>query len=134
MLYSQVQVKPDSRLYQCFSEEYLKNLETSNPKLIAYYNFYLDHSYFISTGKSEKKVDGNSIFSVKYKEQANKYFDEDIKVFSTQKFNPLKYDFKIEKNLYSHYLIDDKTVLIFYPMKRFMKEYKKYLIELGFQE
>jgi len=128
--FAQVKIVPDSRLYQCFSKEYIQEVQLNNPKLLAYYNFYLDNSYFISKTNSTKKMDIPSISNVKYKE-SDKQFDENIKDFSMKTFNPLKYDFKIEKNVYSHYSLGNGDVIVFYPLKRFMKKYNEYIIELG---
>jgi hypothetical protein len=33
------QIKPDTRLYECFDKTYIQQLQKDNPELILYYNF-----------------------------------------------------------------------------------------------
>ncbi len=44
----------DSRLLEVFSGDYLENLQTSNPFLLKRWNFYLDHSWYLTELPNEK--------------------------------------------------------------------------------
>ncbi len=129
-------IKPDPRLYECFSKEYVDGLQ-GNPKLIAYYNFYLDHSFFISEPQ-KKPSQGTDISQVAYKEPdaAGKvrYFNEDISKLTSQNLNVLKYDFKLSQDKYTHYLLGNSgRTLVFYPMKDISARYHEYLKSLNLE-
>ena len=129
------EIKADPRLYECFSKEYVESL-ADNPRLLLYYNFYLDHAYFLNIpeGKPSQGVD---ITTVKYKEPGPdgniRYFDEDVTKFDPKKFCALKYSFKPSQEGYTHYLLGNTgKVLIFYPANEFTKSYNEYLKSFGF--
>ncbi len=44
----------DSRLYQAFDSLYLEDVKTANPFLIQRLNFYLDHSWYLTTLPPQK--------------------------------------------------------------------------------
>jgi hypothetical protein len=123
------QVTVDQRLYDCFSENEINDIIQQNPKLIEYYNFYLDNSYYVvSLSESEKPVTGEDIHKVTIKSNDNvltAYFDE--KTFSKEKFNPLKYNFKLDKNRYNIYIWKEANVaIVFYPLNMISSYYKEY--------
>ncbi|MCX6269926.1 MAG: hypothetical protein NTU44_01675 [Bacteroidetes bacterium] len=127
---STLNIKPDPRLYECFPKDYVDGLQ-SNPRLLLYYNFYLDNAFFVSepTGKASNGLD---ISEVTYKEPGPngeiRRFDEDLSKFDVKKFNALKYNFKISPGVYTHFVLG-KTgkVLVFYPQLDFTKKYNEYL-------
>lgn len=132
---SHKEIKPDPRLYECFPKDYVDGLK-NNPRLLLYYNFYLDHTYFLNQpqGKPSQGVD---ITTVTYKEPGPdgqvRYFDENLATFDPKKFCALKYNFKPSQEGYTHYLLGSTgKVLIFYPAKDFTKAYNEYLKSFGF--
>lgn len=40
-------VEPDPRLFQVMDREYVLRLQSESPEILTYYNFFLDHSYYI---------------------------------------------------------------------------------------
>ncbi len=125
------QIKPDTRLYECFDKTYIQQLQKDNPELILYYNFYLDNSYFIGKEVPEKPVNGKDIHNVTLKRKTSsdkvQYFNEDLSDFNPEKFNVLKYNFDVDYNRYTHYILGNTgKILIFYPKKRFIKKYNDY--------
>lgn len=124
------ELKPDSRLYECFPKDYVDGLK-DNPRLLLYYNFYLDNAFFISEAIG-KPAQGLDILQVSYKEPGpdgqTRYFDEDLSAFNPKTFNALKYSFSIAKDNYTHYLLGNTgKVLIFYPQQDFVKKYNELL-------
>jgi hypothetical protein len=125
-----VVIKPDARLYDCMDKAYVDGLQ-SNPRLLLYYNFYLDHSYYLSD-IPDKKVDGIDISTVSLRNpgpQGEKlFFHEDPANIKAGTFNPLKYDFKTQANLFTNYLLGNTgKILVFYSDKAFTEKYKTYL-------
>ncbi|MHC1706288.1 MAG: hypothetical protein AB9842_02070 [Bacteroidales bacterium] len=129
------EIKADPRLYECFPKNYVDGL-SENPRLLLYYNFYLDHSYFISEPKG-KAGQGIDITTVRYKEPGPdgqvKYFNEDLNHFNPKKFCALKYNFRPSPEGYTHYILGNtRKVMIFYPAQDFTKKYNEYLQSFGF--
>ncbi len=127
---AQQEIRPDPRLYECFSREYVESLN-EQPRLLLYYNFFLDHAYFVSDADG-KAPQGTDIREVTYREPDEngnfKPFDEDLSKFDPAKFNVLKYDFRIRKDLYTHYKLGDTgKVLVFLPQEQFTAKYNEYL-------
>ena len=74
-LYSQTDIadrviQPDKRLIEVFSQAYLSKLTVSRPDLIRKWNFYLDHSFFITDFPKGKK-DENVFESIEVKDLYN---------------------------------------------------------------
>lgn len=123
-------IKPDPRLYDCMDKSYIDGLQ-STPRLLLYYNFYLDNSYYLTT-TPEKNVDGINISTVSLRNPGPKgeklFFNEDPASIKTGTFNPLKYDFHTQPNLFTNYLLGNTgKVLVFYSDKAFTEKYKNYL-------
>ena len=57
-------VKPDARLFECFETSYVNKMEQSNPRLVAYYNFYLENSFYVVNLKQPKPVTGENINTI----------------------------------------------------------------------
>ena len=50
------EIKPDAHLYECFPKDYVDGLK-DNPRLLLYYNFYLDNAFFVSDAKGKARRD-----------------------------------------------------------------------------
>ena len=129
-------IQPDPRLYEVFSQDEIQAWLVNNPIKILYYNYFLNNSYFLSTVVEGKPVVDLNIYSVRQikadKTGGHPLFNEDLSKFSKEKFNVLKYDFFIQEEHYSHYVLG-KTgkVMVFYPKKMFEKAFQDYLASLG---
>jgi hypothetical protein len=124
------EIKPDARLYECFPKDYVDGLK-DNPRLLLYYNFFLDNAFFVSDAKG-KAPQGQDITKVTYKEPGPdgqpRYFNEDLSSFNPKKFNALQYQFNISHDKYTQYLLGNTgKVLIFYPQQYFTQKYREYL-------
>ncbi|HRY33104.1 MAG TPA: hypothetical protein P5531_09090 [Bacteroidales bacterium] len=127
---AQQEIKPDPRLFECFSRDYVESLQ-EQPRLLLYYNFFLDHAYFVSDagGKAPQGTDIREISFREPDENGNfRLFDEDLSTFNPATFNALKYDFRIRKDVYTHYKLGDTgKVLVFLPQEQFTAKYNEYL-------
>lgn len=65
------QTKADPRLMVKFSQDQLKNLEASSPQVIAYWNFYLDHSYTIEQAPAGKDLSTLPVLAIEYQPDFN---------------------------------------------------------------
>jgi len=121
--------KADQRLSDCFSQEYIAQLENSNSELIPYYNYYLDNSYYVVDLKSVgKEVTGADIHTVLVSDDSGvkNYFSETA--YSKEKFNPLKYHFNLSSNSFTTYVWKEAGIaIVFYPLSHISADYKKYM-------
>jgi hypothetical protein len=121
--------KADQRLSDCFSQEYIAQLENSNSELIPYYNYYLDNSYYIVDLKSVgKEVTGTDIHTVLAIDNSGvkNYFSETV--YSKEKFNPLKYQFNLSSNSFITYVWKEAGIaVVFYPLSHISANFKKSL-------
>jgi hypothetical protein len=123
--------KPDKRLYDCFTAEELSQMEASKSELIPYYNYYLDHSYYVVTLKSaEKPITGRDIHQVNSAvSQTSQKFNE--KTYSKETFNPLKYNFNLELHNSVTYLWKEAGIaIIFRPNYVISSDFKNYFEKL----
>ncbi len=130
------EIKPDQRLYNCFTKEYVDGL-ISNPRLLLYYNFYLDNSWFLSESKAEKPLPGSDISTVPLADNSvganslsikGEFYSEDVTKFDVKTFNPLMYDFKTDANYYTSYKLGNTgKAVIFYSHRKFAELYNAYL-------
>jgi len=123
-------VKADSRLYQCYDSSYVHQMMQTNPPLVAYYNFYLDNSYYVAQLKQPKPVTGEDIHKVTINDDLSKgkiiYFNE--KVFEASKFNVLKYKFSTQDQNFTTYIWKEAGIaLVFLPRNKIASAYKEYL-------
>jgi hypothetical protein len=123
-------VKADSRLYQCYDSSYVHQMMTNNPPLVAYYNFYLDNSYYVVKLKQPKSVTGIDIHTVKINDDLAKgktqYFCE--KIFDASTFNVLKYSFGTNDFNFTTYIWKEAGIaLVFLPRDKIAAAYKEYL-------
>lgn len=127
-------VKPDPRLYDCFEKSYVDGLQ-SNLRLLHYYNFYLDHSYFISD-MPEKPVEWKDISTLALRNPGPNgetlYFSENPAQVKTGTFNPLRYDISLQPTMFTNYLLG-KTgkILVFYSNKAFNDKFNDYMKSLN---
>ena len=119
-------VIPDSRLYQCFEKSYVDNLLKNNPEKIAYYNFYLDHSYYtVKLDRiGEKPITGIDIHKVNIKSPDGKVttrtFNETS--FNTKTFNMLKYAFNNENMNFPTYIWKEMGIAIVIRPEQYIKD------------
>lgn len=122
-------ITPDARLYQCFDSSYVQQLQQTNPALIAYYNFYLDNSYYVASLSQPKAITGENINKVTVSEDLAKgktiYFSE--KTYDAKTFNVLKYNFKTQDNNFTTYLWKEANLaIVFLPRDKIAAAYKEY--------
>ncbi len=127
---AQTTLKADKRLYDVFSADYIAQLESSNSALIAYYNYYLDNSYYtVNLKTAEKLVTGEDIHLVTFGEESKQpvqYFSE--KTYAKEKFNALKYNFKLSSENFVTYLWKEAGVaIVFKPLSHISAEYKTFM-------
>lgn len=123
---------PDPRLYECFDSSYISQLQKTNPMLIVYYSYYLDHSYYTVELQQPKPVTGDDIHSIKLNDDISKgktvYFTETI--YNQEKFNALKYAFKLQDMNFTTYVWKEANIaIVFLPLKKFSENYQNYIKE-----
>jgi hypothetical protein len=120
--------KPDKRLSEVFSQKDLSQMESSKSELIPYYNYYLDHSYYVvDLKKAAKKVTGTNIHTVNSRTNGTEtsVLFSDTK-YSKDTFNPLKYNFNLQSNYFVTYVWEDAGVaIVFYPLSQISNAFKK---------
>jgi hypothetical protein len=123
---------PDTRLYECMDKAYVDQLSADRSDLILYYNYYLDHSYYVASIKAEKPVTGTDIHTVTVnsdkKSPDKQLFNE--KQYMQGKFNPLKYNFSPALDGFTTYIWKEAGIaLVFYPLRYFQSQYNEYIKE-----
>jgi hypothetical protein len=120
--------KPDKRLYDCFYDEDIAMMEGSKSELIPYYNYYLDHSYYVVYLKTAaKEVTGTDIHTVTSRIiSKNPGTTFDMTTYSKETFNPLGYNFNLQKDSYVTYVWKDAGVaIVFYPLSYISNAFKE---------
>jgi hypothetical protein len=121
--------KPDVRLYDCMSKAHVDQLSSDKSDLIPYYNYYLEHSFYVASLNAEKPVTGTDIhkvLSTESKTVPGKTFSE--KVYVQGKFNPLKYNFTRAIDGFTTYVWKEAGIaLVFYPERQFQALFDDYL-------
>jgi hypothetical protein len=120
--------KPDKRLNDCIDADILSQMVSSKSELIPYYNYYIDHSYYVvDLKKAEKEVTGKDIHTVVSRAIGNKVtvlFNEIS--YTKETFNPLKYNFNIMMNSFVTYIWKEAGIaLVFYPQSQISAAYKE---------
>ena len=119
--------QPDERLYQVMDKAYVDQMFVEKPNLILYYNYYLDHSFYVAKLNQEKPVTGLDIHTVSWNSDLNtdKKFDE--KTFDAKKFNVLKYSFTRDLDRFTTYVWEEAGVaLVFLPQRHFQAQFEDY--------
>jgi len=121
-----VNISPEPRLYECFDSSYIKQMQQT---LLAYYNFYLDNSYYVASLSQPKPVTGKDINKVTVSEDIAKkkiiYFCE--KTYDAKTFNVLKYNFKTQDANFTTYLWKDANIaIVFLPRDKIAAAFKEY--------
>lgn len=136
--YAQIDITPDSRLYECFDSAFVKNTLLSSPVTILYYNYYLNNSYYIANNDVKKPTtEALDIYkvkkSIKGKTEKVEIFNNDLSDFDTKNLNVLMCDFKIDFNNYITYKLG-KTgkLLIFFPKSVFLQMFTEYKKSFGY--
>ena len=119
--------KPDKRLSEVFSQTDLSQMESSRSELIPYYNYYLDHSYYmVDLKKAFKEVTGKDIHTVTARTnglETPALFNETK--YSKETFNPLKYNFNLLSNYFVTYIWKEAGIaIVFYPLSQISNSYK----------
>jgi hypothetical protein len=122
-------IKADSRLYECYDSTYIQQIQSSNPPLVAYYNFYLDNSYTVTSLTQPKPVTGEDINKVTVIKEIAKekiiYFGE--KTYDAKTFNVLKYNFKTQDLNFTTYVWKDAGIaVVFKPRDKIAAAFKEY--------
>jgi len=120
--------KADKRLNDCFTSQQISQMESSKSELIPYYNYYLNHSYYVvDLKKAAKEVTGKDIHTVTVRTNGSEtpaLFNETK--YSKDTFNPLKYNFNLLSNYFVTYVWKEAGVaIVFYPLSQISNSYKK---------
>ncbi len=122
--------KADKRLYDCFTADEISKMESTKSELIPYYNYYLNHSYYVvDLNKAAKAVTGTDIHTVKSRTNGSEIAVafSDSK-YSLETFNSLKYNFNLLSNYFVTYVWKEAGVaIVFYPLSQISNSYKKTL-------
>jgi hypothetical protein len=122
---SQTVSKADTRLSDVFGKVYVDNLIKTDAAKIAFYNYYLENSYYTTTLNLPKPVTGTDIHTVVSKNDNSKLFSETV--FNKKTFNPLKYDFKVEENNFKTYIWQEAGIaIIFHPMSHIRSDFENF--------
>lgn len=115
-------IKPDARLFQCYSKQYVDNLLKTNPEQISYLNYYLDNSYYIVSLKSEKPIEGIDIHTLISKSSKIKFSEI---TYSKGSFNILKYNFYFSNLSALTYIWKEAGIaIVLLPEKHIKENYK----------
>lgn len=114
-----VSVKPDLRLYQCFSKQYVDNLLKTNPEQISYLNYYLDNSYYVVSLKSAKPIEGIDVHTLLKKTDKSKF--SEMK-YDKNSFNILKYNFSFNEITALTYIWKEAGIAIVLRPEKHIKE------------
>lgn len=96
----------DRRLTEVFEKDYIQKLETENPQIVQYYNYFLDNSYYIDPFPLGKDFEYST-----------------VEIGDIRNINPLKLNLKRSKDKRTYYRIgtSDK-LLVFYSEDEFAKK------------
>lgn len=118
---------PDSRLYQCMDKAYVNQLSSDKSALILYYNYYLDHSFYVVSLKKEKPVTGIDIHTVTLNTSGTAVETFSEKTYSASAFNVLKYNFNRDLNGFITYVWQEAGIaLVFIPQRHFQAQFADY--------
>lgn len=118
---------PDPRLYQVMEKSYIDQLFIDKPELVLYYNYYLDHCYYVAKLDNEKPVTGIDIHTVAWNSDLNtdKKFTE--RTFDANTFNVLKYSFSRDLDRFTTYVWKEAGIaLVFIPQRHFQAQFEDF--------
>ncbi len=129
-------ITPDARLYECFDSSYVSQMQQNNPSLLAYYNFYLDNSFYVASLTQPKPITGEDINKITVIKEVAKektiYFSD--KVYDPKTFNVLKYNFKTQDFNFTTYVWKDANIaVVFLPRDKIAAAFKEYCIKNNIQ-
>ncbi len=113
-----VNVKPDARLYQCYSKQYIDNLLKTNPEQISYLNYFLDNSYYIASLNSKKPIEGIDVATLQKTTDKSKFTE--VK-YDKSTFNVLLYNFSFGDIPYTYVWKSAGIAIVLRP-ERHIKE------------
>ncbi|HPY80285.1 MAG TPA: hypothetical protein PK548_00415 [Bacteroidales bacterium] len=120
-------LKVDPRLKDVFSQQKIARLESEGSFKIAVYNYFLDHSYYLSDIAPENGKNMGSVSDLVLV-NGEGHFQETIDIFKNQSFNPYLYDIQIPYDTPIYYVIEEgKNYLIFYARGEYEANLAKYL-------
>jgi len=114
-----ITVKPDSRLYQSYSKEYIENLLKTNPSQISYLNYFLDNSYYTVSLNSEKPIEGIDIKTLQNNSDKKQFAE--LK-YNKSSFNILKYNFYFSDLSALTYIWKEAGIAIILRPEKHIKE------------
>jgi hypothetical protein len=112
-------VKPNARLYQSFSKEYIENLLKTKPEQISYLNYFLDNSYYVVSLKSEKPIEGIDIQTLQNTLSKVKFSEIN---YDKNSFNILKYNFYFGEYSALTYIWKEAGIAIVLRPEKHIKE------------
>jgi len=122
-------VYADPRIVEVFGQETVDFYLRENPRVIQYYNFFLDNAYTIAEVPQEKMQYINEVPEMKPKEKYQmEYFDYTDK--GLEDLNIMKFDVKIDPNIGPIYRLGNTNKLIYFLSgKEIQEKYNQYRLE-----
>jgi len=113
-------VIPDARLYECFDSLFIETQLTDNPDIILYYNYFLDHSYYL-TDLPPKEDFIATLKSIDFPD------DEDL-----TNLNVLKYKLELSNDKITYYRLGTSDrVIVFYEGNEITRRFNGYMVSIG---
>ena len=116
------EIVPDERLLELYSQKHIDKLMTNQPNIIAYWNYFLDHSYFIENPPvSKANTYPNLEDAVLTNPETGLPYDVSMEV---NQLNVKLFHLEIQKNKRVSYRLGDTGKLItFYSKDEFLANY-----------
>lgn len=131
-LQAQKQIIPDAKLYAMMGQEDVDLMLQIAPQKVAHYNCFLNQSFYISSELPENHIQKGDISHVTQSIDESQFFNEDISLIKSSKFNRLKYNFRADLDKYTVYTIGNSgEFIIFYPETIYLQKEKAYFQEYG---
>jgi hypothetical protein len=117
-VYFGTKVELSKKLLNAYSVDHLQQLEDSNPDLLLYLNYFVDHSYELMDRQSFQKPLANiSALTL------SKKFDQKFNL--PNEFEILKYDLILKPEA-QYFEIDSKRMVMVKPQKLFIDNFNQY--------
>lgn len=122
------QNQPDPRLLAKFSQSKLDDLEINNNASLAFWNYYLNKSYFV-LDVGIKTADYENLSTITaMNPQTGLLFDvSNENPANHLDFNPLKFNVPQLLNRRSAYKINNTQIVVFYSKKELLEKFKETL-------
>lgn len=120
-------LKVEPRLKDIFSQQKIERLEREGSFKIAIYNYYLDHSYYLSDVVPENGKNMGAISDLVLIHGKGK-FQEEGAVFEKGSFNPYLYNIQVPYDTPIYYVIGEgEKYLVFHSRKEYEVKLAQYL-------